>query len=515
MRESNDFMKRILSLLLIAHICVAASFGAAPRFARIFTDHAVLQRDSTIQVWGTGAQAPSDLRVRLGAMEVGATIDADGSWKAQLPPQSANPIGAKLELLENGIPVAVINDVLLGDVWIAAGQSNMQFPVRSMLNALPEAQAWVDSADRPRIRFRRINDPVLKDRTTEALDLSQPDNWTPMTPQSVLQFSAVAAVFAKELEANLDVPIGVIDVSWGGKPIEPFIPREAFSSPLLKRILELADSDSLDPLGKLHGGVIIRNPEGHPGAIFNARMAPLVPYGLRGFIWYQAESNAGRGEDPREYRHKTRALVEGWRARWKKDSLPFYSVQLPSYPPANGWVRMREEQRRSLDIPHTGMAVTIDVRGKGIHPPDKIAVGERLAFLALTETHGRTNTASSGPIYRSHEIAEREVRVEFAHADGGLMVGDKPGMAPARPTPDAPLRWFELAGADGVWHSAQATIKGARVIVISKVVANPIAVRYACHTAPQGGNLYNHAGLPASPFCSHLGMLPWIDPEQK
>lgn len=499
-------------LFLVATIVPAA---AAPRFARIFSDHAVIQRSAPIEIRGSGAEPGARLRVRFGELEVSATPGADGEWNARLPPQAAGKVGRRLELLLNGAPIAVAHDVVVGDVWLAAGQSNMQFPVRSMLKALPEAQPWVDSSNRPRIRFRRVNDPVLKDRSAEAADLAQPAAWTPMTPQSVTRFSAVAAVFAKEMEQELDIPIGVIDVSWGGKPIEPFIPREAFTTPLLRRILELADSDSLDPLANLHGGVIIRNPEGHPGAIFNARMAPLVPYGLSGFIWYQAESNAGRGEDPREYRHKTRALVEGWRARWKNDALPFYFVQLPSYPPAGGWIRMREEQRLSLDIPHTGMAVTIDIRGEGIHPPDKIAVGERLALMPLAKSYGRTNTVSSGPLYRRHTIVGREVQIEFTDAEGGLMVGDKPFMKPPRETINTPLQWFELAGPDGVWHPATASIKGARVIVSSDAVANPVAVRYACHTAPQGGNLYNRAGLPASPFCSNLKMLPWVDPAPK
>ena len=510
-------------LLLLLTFTAAAAFGQnaakvpseTAGFANIFADHAVLQRDAIVRVWGTGADPTSTLRLRFGHTQVDATLNADGSWKAQLPPQPASSVGTKLELLKDGNTVAVINDVLVGEVWLAAGQSNMQFPVRSMLKALPEAQAWVDSSERPRIRFRRINDPVLKDRAAEASDLAQATAWTPMTPRSVLQFSAVAAVFAKQMETKRNVPIGVIDVSWGGKPIEPFIPREAFTTPLLKRILNLADGDSLDALAKLHGGVIIRNPEGHPGAIFNARMAPLVPYSLSGFIWYQAESNAGRGEDPREYRHKTRALVDGWRARWKNNALPFYHVQLPSYPPATGWIRMREEQRRSLDIPHTGMAVTIDIRGEGIHPPDKIAVGERLARIALAKTYSRYTNEGSGPIYRNHTIHGREVHVHFKNAESGLMIGDRPNMEPPHETPDAPLRWFELAGADRVWHPARAGIRGDFVVVTSESVANPIAVRYACHKAPQGGNLYNRARIPASPFCSNLNMLPWVDPGPK
>ena len=332
-----------------------------------------------------------------------------------------------------------------------------------------------------------------------------------MTPDSVLAFSAVAAVFARELQEQLQVPVGIIDVSWGGKPIEPFIPREAFSTPLLGRIRELADADKLEELKQLRGGVIIRNPEGYPGAIFNARMAPVVPYGLCGFLWYQAESNAGRGEDPREYRYKMQALVEGWRARWKNEKLPVYFVQLPSYPPASGWIRMREEQRLALTIPDTAMAVTIDIRGEGIHPPDKLSVGRRLSRLALVQSYGRAELESSGPLYQSHRVVRSNIRVRFTHVKSGLMVGEKPGVLPARETSGAPLRWFEVAGGNKIWHAAEARIDGEEVVVSARQVANPVAVRYACQTQPQGGNLYNRAGLPASPFCSHLEMLPWAN----
>jgi sialate O-acetylesterase len=381
-----------------------------------------------------------------------------------------------------------------------------------MLKGMPSTQSWVDSAERPEIRFRRINDPVLEDGDAEAADLATADAWVPMDPQTVLTFSAVAASFARKLADEQKVPVGIIDVSWGGKPIEPFIPRENFSIPLLKQIKSLADEEKLDELAALRGGVIIRNPQGYPGAIFNARMAPLTQFGLRGFLWYQAESNAGKGEDPREYRHKMAALITGWRSRWENTELPCYFVQLPSFPSAPGWIRVREEQRRALSISKTGMAVTIDIRGEDIHPADKIPVGERLARLALSRTYGHDDVVASGPLYRDHAVEGSAIRVRFDFAESGLMVGDRPDAGPVVETGDAASRWFELAGEDGAWHSATAKIDGREVVVTSAAVEAPIAVRYACDTQPQGGNLYNRAGLPASPFCSKLEWLPWEKP---
>jgi len=493
----------VFRFLLVLFFAAGFSFAkGAPRFAGIFSDHAVLQRDGEIPVWGWGADADSKLTVRLGDLEEVAKIYDDGRWNVSLPPQKANSEGMSLVLLSEQKETDRLDDVLIGEVWLAAGQSNMQFQVKGMLKGMPETQEWVDSADEPLIRYRRIGDSVLSDRKAEAVDLAPGGAWIPMTPESVLGFSAVAAGFARELGGELGVPIGIIDVSWGGKPIEPFIPREAFDSALLKKIRGLADREALEELAKLRGGVVIRNPEGYPGAIFNSRMAPIVPLRLRGFLWYQAESNAGKGEDPREYREKMAALLDGWRGRWDNHKMPCYFVQLPGFPPAVGWIRVREEQRRALVIPYTGMAVTIDIPGDDIHPPDKLPVSERLARLALSQTYGR-EIVPSGPLYQSHEVMGKEVRVQFLHAESGLMIDEGEG--------GGVLRWFELAGEDGIWHEAEARAEGMKIIVSSDQVERPREVRYACTTKPLGGNLFNRAGLPASPFCSKLEWLPWDD----
>jgi sialate O-acetylesterase len=471
-------MKQLLLILAI-------SASAAPDFAAIFGNHAILQRGQALTIWGPGNADT----LRLGNSEV-PVANKQNSWRAVLPPQDANSEGQDLQLLAGDKLIASRRDICVGDVWLAAGQSNMQFTVQSMRKKI----AWEADIERPLIRFRRVNDTVPAKTT----DLS-PTEWTTMSADSVGQFSAVAAVFATTVEKELQVPIGIIDVSWGGKPIESFIPREAFTTPLLSTIRDLADANKLDELAKLRGGLIIRNPAGHPGAIYQARMAPLVRFGLRGFLWYQAESNAGRGEDPREYQHKMAAMISGWRQHWP--NAPCHFVQLPGYPPGTGWIRVREEQRRALAVANTGMVVTIDIPGDDIHPPNKIAVGERLAGAVLR--------GQSGPIYSGHKRIGAELHVSFSHADSGLMVGELRNLRTPQETPELPLRWFELAGEDGLWHPATARIDSKTVILSSESVPAPIELRYACHTQPQGGNLYNRQGFPASPFCSRLDWLPW------
>ncbi|MDF1858874.1 MAG: sialate O-acetylesterase [Verrucomicrobiales bacterium] len=504
-------MKANFVVLLSLFVVGVFPAGASPRFARIFSDHIVLQRGGEIPVWGWDAEPGMRLKVRLGEIEEEATIHEDRRWSVSFPPRKASDEAVALILLKDDEEIAKVNDVLVGEVWLAAGQSNMQFPVKGMLKGLPEEQTWIDSSDCPRIRFRRIGDPVLDDRRTEARELVSGGEWISMDPQSVLGFSAVAAGFARKLHESLAVPVGMIDVSWGGKPIEPFIPREAFDTDFLKRIRELADREQLDELARTRGGVIIRNPEGHPGAIFNSRMAPIIPFGLRGFLWYQAESNSGKKEDPRDYRKKMESLIGGWRSRWANHEMPFYYVQLPSYEPATGWIRVREEQRRVLSIPNTGMAVTIDIPGEEIHPPEKLPVAGRLARVALAQSYHKTGVTASGPNYQLHTVDGAEVQVQFEPAGTELMVGNRTGDGRVEEIPATDLRWFELAGEDGVWHPAKARVDGEKVVVVSEFVAVPVEVRYACRTSPQGGNLYSRDGLPASPFCSRLDWLPWED----
>jgi sialate O-acetylesterase len=409
--------------------------------------------------------------------------------------------------VETGNQRVELRDLLVGEVWYASGQSNMQMTLDACAKKIPAISQVVDAPANDQIRWLRI------DEADSPQPLKRRQRATPWRlDDSALRGkrSAVAFFFAQQLQKELGVPIGILEGSWGGKPIEGFIPTAQFRAhETLQPILSLAEQNKLDELAALPGGVVVRNTAGMPGRIFNARIAPVAPYALRGFIWYQGESNAGSGEDPRNYQTKMKALVEGLRETWHQAQLPFYFVQLPAYSDqATGWVRLREEQRRSLRIPDTGMAVTIDLRDEDIHPANKMDVGKRLALWALAKTYGE-KVPFSGPLFRSATVEGNSMRVRFEHAEDGLMVAGKEGLAAAKPTPDVALAHFELADQTGRWYPAEATIDGTTVRVRSAQVTKPRAVRYACRGAPEGANLYNLAGLPASPFCSELEWLPW------
>ena len=229
-------------------------------------------------------------------------------------------------------------------------------------------------------------------------------------------------------------------------------------------------------------------------------------FAARGTIWYQGESNCGDGEDPRDYQHKMRALITGWRTALGDANLPFYFVQLPGSGARAGWPYLREQQRLSTDLPNTGMVVTIDLLDDDIHPPNKIDVGERLARWALAGAYQK-QIPFSGPLFERAEISDGEATVYFRHAENGLMVATKRGLAEAEETPQAKLAHFELADEEGRWQPAVAVIKDRTVKVTSESVPHPVAVRYAYAISPEGCNLYNRDGLPASPFCSDPTLL--------
>jgi sialate O-acetylesterase len=475
------------------------------RVADVFTDHAVLQQGVDLPVWGT-TKARENVTVRFEGQTKTVQAAEDGSWRVELSPLKAEVAGKPM-IVESGEQRREFRDLLVGEVWYASGQSNMQMKLDACAKTLQAIREMVEAPATDSIRMLRIDEP---DSPRPLAQRQKATTWQLDNPANRGKQSAVAYFFARQLHEKLGVPIGIIEGSWGGKPIEGFIPRAQFEDfDSLQPILSLAEQDQLAELAALKGGVIVRNTAGMPGRIFNARVAPIAPYALRGFIWYQGESNAGRGEDPRNYRIKMQALIDGWRATWGQPELPFYFVQLPAFKDeATGWIRLREEQRRSLGVQHTGMAVTIDLRDSDIHPANKLDVGKRLAYWAFAKTYGK-KVPFSGPLFKSATVDGDSMRVEFEHADGGLMVARKEGLAAPMPTPGVALAHFALADDAGKWHPAQATIDGTAVRVHSSVVTKPRAVRYACRGAPADANLYNQAGLPASPFCSELKLLPW------
>lgn len=463
---------------------LVTSARADVKLASIFSDSMVLQRDLPVPVWGW-ADAGEDVTVTLGDQTKKAKAGQDGRWQVKLDALQANAEGRTLRVA--GSNTIELKDVLVGEVWICSGQSNMEWALANSLNAQEEVAA----ADHPLIRLFNVpghtTSPVAKDEC--------PGNWQVCQPSSAGGFSAVGYFFGRRLQQELKVPIGLVGSNWGGTRIEPWTSPAGFRSvPELKDIADQVDAYNDQTK------VVATS----PSAIYNAMIHPLAPFAMRGAIWYQGESNGGEGES---YYHKTQALVNGWRQLFNPE-LAFYWVQLANFQQptdspegGDGWARLREAQRKALNIKHTGMAVIIDIgEAADIHPRNKQDVGSRLAQWALHQTYGKQDLVPCGPLYKSHKVEGNSIRLSFDHVGSGLMVGEKVGLEPTKQVADGKLQRFAIAGADKHWHWAEATIDGRDVVVKSAEVAEPVAVRYAFSMNPLGANLYNKEGIPASPF---------------
>ncbi len=474
---------RVLPLTLLS-LCLASDVRAEVKLASIFGDSMVLQQELPVPVWGWADKGES-VTVTFGDQKKTAEAGDDGRWQVKLDALTANADGQTLAIA--GTNSIEVKDVLVGEVWICSGQSNMEWSLSRSLNAKEEIAA----ADFPNIRLfnvpGHITSPVAKDEA--------PGQWQVCTPQSAPGFTAVGQFFGRRLHKELDVPIGLVGSNWGGTRIEPWTSPAGFHSvPELKDIAAQVDAYTAET--KVGGG--------SPSAIYNAMIHPLAPFAMRGAIWYQGESNGNEGES---YFHKTQALVNGWRKLFNPD-LAFYWVQLANYQapnddPAggNGWARIRDAQTKALNIKHTGMAVIIDIgAANDIHPKNKQDVGGRLAQWALHQTYGKKDLVPSGPLFKSQQIEDGRIRVSFKHVGAGLVVGLKKGLEPTQVIEDGKLGRFAIAGEDKKWHWADAKIDGEDVVVSSPEVAKPVAVRYAWSMNPEGANLYNLDGFPAGPF---------------
>ena len=496
-----------MSLIARIVFCLTACCGqvSALSVAKIFGDAMVLQRERPIPIWGRGTPS-AEVTVEFKGKKHSTRVDNEGRWRLEMPPLAASNRGLELAVRseENTL---VLRDVLIGEVWFAGGQSNMAHSMRSSAGKLPEFASLIAEADYRRIRIRKVNE---SNAATPRPDLSG-GSWVLATPDSARHFSAVAYLFARRLHKELDVPVGIIEAAWGGTPIEPQIPTAAFTGhPTLERIRKLGAKKDLAALHAMPGGTFARSEVWLAGQIFNGRIAPVAPYAIRGAIWYQGESNCGNAEDPRDYAVKMRALIKGWRAAWQRPDLPFYFVQLPQWK-SPAWPYLREEQRQAMDVPGSGMAVTIDLNfHNDIHPPNKLDVAERLARWPLAQVHGK-KVAFRSAMYREHKMEGDVITVGFAHAEGGLVAG-KTNTGEFIATPETPINGFEICSKDGVWRAAKAVVAGSSVKVSAPEGSAPIAVRYACQpvaSAEQPWNLYNRAGLPAAPFSSDWARMPY------
>ena len=500
---------RSLRPALLAAFALAAWAHAGVRLGTPFQDHVVLQRDRPVRVWGW-ANPGERVRVTLGELppvETGA--DAAGRWEATLPGLPGGP--TPRTLVAAGSSRAEARDVLIGEVWLAAGQSNMEWRLQSAANG----QADIAAADFPAIRQLKVARNPRSERQNEAAAA-----WSVCSPATAGDFSAVGFHFARELWLALRIPVGLINCSHGNSAVEGWMSREALAAhPAFRSVTErwnevlarypIARERHAEALRRWEKEVAAARANGatppsrpaapvgpghhqEPGALFNGMIAPLLPFGVRGFVWYQGEGNARRAG---EYERLFAALIRQWRQDFAAPAAPFLWVQLPGLgrmPPTTttaDWVALREAQTATLALPVTGQAITIDVGDPtDIHPLRKREVGERLARLARRRVYGEA-VVDEGPVPRLIRASGRAVEIEFAHAEGGLRLGGDPAGA------------FELAGSDGRFTAATEVeiIPGNRVRLSATGVDRPVQVRLAWQALPAGW-LLNAAGLPAAPF---------------
>lgn len=472
----------------------------------LFSDHMVLQADQPITVWGWAK--PNDaITVTLADQTATATTAGDGTWQVRLGKLSATP--EPQQLIVKGRSTLTVNDVLIGEVWLASGQSNMAFRFdRGEYPANESAAAAL-----PQIRMFTV-----KGHATRIPQNDCEGSWIVASPETVQAFSAVAWFFGKSLHQKLNLPVGLINSSWGGtdiaawtsEPIQLKVPTlkthieawnkkaESFdeTAALSAHKKRLADWKTLAAKAKAAGQEIPRAPryephpdvyQNRPANLYNGMISPLIPFSLRGAIWYQGEHNCATQEKASLYATQLPLLIKDWRKQWRSN-FPFAWVQLPNFEHTGFRPWVREAMLKSLTIPNTGMAVTIDVgEANDNHPKDKKTVGERLSLWAQARVYRQKIPAFSGPLPAGHEIKGSAITLKFDHTQGGLHAKAEN------------LTGFLIAGADQQWKPATAKIVGREVIVSHPDITQPVAVRYSWAANPDG-NLYNGENLPASPF---------------
>lgn len=506
-------MRRMLRLIILG-LCIQSAASAELRLAALFSDGMVLQQGRPVPVWGW-ADPGAGVQVEFKGSTVEGVADAQGRWRIELNPLAADARpGTLMVRLNDGRASRSISNVLVGEVWLCSGQSNMAWPLR----LTDQGRQVAAEADDPSLRLFRV-----KVRVSPSLEEDVEGAWIPCTPETAPDFPATALYFARHLRETLGVPVGLIGSYRGETAALPWTPLEALRSrENFARAVTRVEGATPERLETAYQTAMARwrervrdaetgtrpPPEPphwsqdhrFPTGLYNAMIAPLAGTAIAGVIWYQGETDTNHGSHM--YEELFQALIGGWRAAWGREDLPFLFVQLANYrnraeaPEYSNWDRLREAQARALTLPHTAMAVAIDIGGEGIHPGNKRDVGDRLALAARHVVYG-VNLLHSGPVFRTMRVEGRRVELEFDHIGGGLVLLHPPalrdGSAPAR------AEGFAIAGADQVFHWAEAEVTADRVSVWSDSVVAPMAVRYGIGMNP-AVNLYNLEGLPAVPF---------------
>ncbi len=512
-------LKHLGTLVCVIALSLGAQMAFALELPNIFASKMVLQRDKPVQVWGT-AQAGSSVQIQFADQTVKATADDKGHWQAALKAMPANTNAQTMTVTGDGKTIS-FDDILIGEVWICSGQSNMAWTVGRSNNAQEE----IASANHPLIRLCRVANTIAAEPQDNANI-----NWSHCTPKSVSGFSAVGYFFGRHLMENLNVPVGLIHTNWGGTPaeawtstptlqntkgLEHLIPNAQKSEeryPEYKANWEKKMAEYNEKLakwkqenpGKPASQFKVRKPRAprapgknprYPSVLFNGMINPLIPYTIQGAIWYQGEANASR---PDEYRLLLSTMIKDWRDLWGQGDFAFGIVQLANFhgqktqPDNSGWTNLQNAQLYvSQTVPNTGLAVINDIgAAKNIHPTNKQDVGKRLALWALHDVYKTVSSNWTGPLFESAQVDGNKITITFKHVDGKLTTHD--GQAPAE---------FTICGEDQKWVNAQAKITSNNTVEVwADGINQPYAARYAWQDNPVNPNLTDGSKLQVSCF---------------
>lgn len=482
MNPSHLLLSALLLLFPALPLSAAEEEAASLRVAGIFGDRMVLQQETQAPIWGT-IEAGAEVTIQPSWSKTSQSTRADdnGRWRAVLEtPSAGGPFQVSVTSGEEGIK---FSDVLTGEVWICSGQSNMQWKMRGF--GVDEFKDDVARAKFPQIRYCSVPQVLALEKQTDTKA-----SWSTCSPQTVLNYSAVAYIFGARLHEELEVPIELISTNWGGSSAEAWIREETLSEKFPAFRSALANQVSRHH-GRLRGDIFSAkestkgSQHDEPDSALQCDDPPIVPFAMRGVIWYQGESNV---REPEQYRELFPTLITDWRKEWQRGDFPFYYVQIAPFvykQEPKPVALLREAQLMALEVSNTGMAVTMDIgEATNIHPRAKKPVGERLALLALAKDYGRTDTVYSGPLFSQFKVQGNRIALAFDHLGGGLASRD-----------GKPLTHFTIAGSDRKFHPAEAEISGDSIFVSSAEVLRPKAVRFGWGNADQP-NLINKAGLP-------------------
>lgn len=528
MRKNQWFFVLLLILVLPQLIIADVKLNT------LFSDGMVLQRETEIPIWGW-ADPHEKIFIKASWGAKAKTITAsDGTWKIKLKTPKA---GGPFQIIVSGKNKLVINNVLSGEVWLCTGQSNMDFALEKFLNDAKETQ------HQPLVEYIRKEVSTVSDNWLRHIEvpkntslfegnLNFEASWRSANLEEVGKITATGYFFAKELRKYLNVPIGLVECSLGGTRIQPWISEEAYKLDINMKaffeagrkktkafIKQVSVEDFVDTTyhkkleaWKANGKKTPRPyPKEHPeenkqlpATLYNGMLSAVIPYAVKGIIWYQGESNSHYLEE--QYEDYFTTLIHSWRTDWKQEDLPFYWMQLASFQVPDkrsdmGWAMVSDHLRRVLKLPNTGMAVLHDIgEAKDVHPHNKIDAGKRLSLWALKNDYKIDIPVISGPLYKSKSINGDKIIIEFTEVGSGLMVGNKKLLANTQEI-DEPLKWFGILGEDREWKSAKAKIiSNNQIEVWNTQIKKPIHIRYAWSSNPEGANLYNREGLPAAIF---------------